>query len=38
MELGQPDWVDTPDAAPKISELWDQLRPLVEWVGRYAAP
>jgi uncharacterized protein (TIGR02453 family) len=38
MELGQPEWVDTPDAARKISELWDQLRPLVEWVGRHAAP
>lgn len=38
MELGQPEWVESPEAAQKISELWDQLRPLVDWVGRHAAP
>ncbi|MDR6413426.1 DUF2461 domain-containing protein [Pseudarthrobacter sulfonivorans] len=38
IELGQPAWVDTPEAARKVAELWDQLRPLVEWVGRHAAP
>ena len=38
IELGQPAWVDTPEAARNVAELWDQLRPLVEWVGRHAAP
>ncbi len=38
MELGQPEWVDSPDAARRVSELWEQLRPLVDWVGRHAAP
>lgn len=38
MELGRPEWVGSPEAARKVAELWDQLRPLVEWVGRHAAP
>ena len=38
VELGQPDWVHSPEAAGKIAEMWDQLRPLVEWVGRHASP
>lgn len=38
MELGQPEWVSTPGAAQEIATLWEQLRPLVEWVGRHAAP
>jgi uncharacterized protein (TIGR02453 family) len=38
IELGQPDWAGTADAAPKVAELWDRLRPLVDWVGRHAAP
>jgi uncharacterized protein (TIGR02453 family) len=38
IELGQPEWVDSPEAAQKVAGLWDQLRPLVEWVGRHAAP
>ncbi|HYH76994.1 MAG TPA: DUF2461 domain-containing protein [Arthrobacter sp.] len=38
VELGRPDWVHAPDAAAKISGMWDQLRPLVEWVGRHASP
>lgn len=37
-ELGRPEWVGTPEAAGNIAELWGQLRPLVEWVGRHAAP
>lgn len=37
-ELGQPEWVGTPEAGARIAELWGQLRPLVEWVGRHAAP
>lgn len=38
MDLGQPTWADTPAAAGEIAGLWDTLRPLVDWVGRYAAP
>ena len=38
IELGQPEWLDSPAAAQEIAGLWDQLRPLVEWVGRHAAP
>lgn len=37
-ELGQPEWVSTPAAVQEIAKLWDQLRPLVDWVGRHAAP
>lgn len=37
-ELGCPDWLDSPAAAREIGTLWDELRPLVDWVGRYAAP
>ena len=38
VEVGQPEWVSTPAAKEQIAERWRQLRPLVEWVGRYAAP
>ncbi|GAB5078561.1 DUF2461 domain-containing protein [Arthrobacter sp. AD-310] len=38
VELGQPAWVATPQAREEIAGRWRQLRPLVEWVGRYAAP
>ena len=38
VEVGQPDWVTTPVAKEQVAERWRQLRPLVEWVGRYAAP
>lgn len=37
-ELGQPDWLSTPAAAEEVARLWEQLRPLVEWEGRHAAP
>ena len=37
-ELGEPDWLSTPAAAEEVAHLWEQLRPLVEWVGRHAAP
>jgi len=37
-ELGEPDWLSTPAAAEEVAHLWGQLRPLVEWVGRHAAP
>lgn len=36
--LGRPEWVSTPAAAGHVSDLWDQLRPLVDWVSRHAAP
>lgn len=38
VELGQPEWLATPAAREEIAGRWRQLRPLVEWVGRYAAP
>ena len=38
MALGRPTWADTPAAAGEIAGLWDTLRPLVDWVGRHAAP
>jgi uncharacterized protein (TIGR02453 family) len=37
-DLGQPAWLATPAAAQEIAALWDELRPLVDWVGRHAAP
>ncbi len=36
--LGAPDWLATPAAAEEVGRLWEQLRPLVEWLGRHAAP
>ncbi|MET3140538.1 UNVERIFIED_ORG: uncharacterized protein (TIGR02453 family) [Arthrobacter sp. UYEF2] len=38
IQLGQPEWLDSPVAAQEIAGLWDELRPLVDWVGRHAAP
>ena len=38
VDLGQPEWTATAAAAEEIAGRWRQLRPLVEWVGRYAAP
>lgn len=37
-ELGEPDWLSTPGAAEEVGRLWEQLRPLVEWMGRHASP
>ncbi len=37
-DLGRPHWLHSPAAAQEIGALWDELRPLVDWVGRYAAP
>ncbi|MET1088974.1 MAG: DUF2461 domain-containing protein [Arthrobacter sp.] len=37
-DLGQPAWLATPAAAQEIAALWEELRPLVDWVGRHAAP
>ena len=36
--VGRPAWLSTPDAAGEVAGRWEQLRPLVEWIGRYAAP
>jgi len=36
--LGQPGWASTTAASEEIARRWRELRPLVEWVGRYAAP
>ena len=36
--LGQPDWLSSPDAEQEITRLWTKLRPLVDGVGRNAAP
>jgi uncharacterized protein (TIGR02453 family) len=38
MHVGRPAWLPTPDAAGEVARRWEQLRPLVEWIGRYAAP
>jgi uncharacterized protein (TIGR02453 family) len=36
--LGRAEWISTEAAAEEIAGRWRQLRPLIEWVGRYAAP
>lgn len=36
--LGQPDWLGSREAEGQIAGLWEQLGPLVDWVGRHAAP
>ncbi|HEU4666161.1 MAG TPA: DUF2461 domain-containing protein [Arthrobacter sp.] len=38
VNLGRPDWLATPGAVPEIGKLWEDLRPLVDWVSRHAAP
>ncbi len=38
LQLGQPDWMDSPSAHEHIAEQWDRLRPLVDWVIRHAPP
>ena len=38
LSVGRPGWLETPDAAAEVARRWEQLRPLVEWIGRYAAP
>jgi uncharacterized protein (TIGR02453 family) len=38
MELGEPEWLETPRAVQEIAALWEKLRPLVDWVSRHAAP
>lgn len=36
--LGTPLWMETAQAEQEILSSWEQLRPLVDWVIRYAAP
>jgi uncharacterized protein (TIGR02453 family) len=36
--LGEPDWMGSPEAGSHIAALWEQLRPVVDWVSRHAAP
>lgn len=38
MDLGQPGWLSGPEAIDEVAGRWNELRPLVEWIGRYAAP
>lgn len=38
VNVGQPDWLATPGATDEVARRWEELRPLVEWIGRYAAP
>ena len=38
VNLGRPDWLATPAAVQDIAGLWEDLRPLVDWVSRHAAP
>ena len=38
MNVGQPGWLATPKAADEVARRWEELRPLVEWISRYAAP
>src|SRR6476620_9663695 len=36
--LGEPEWLSSAEAEREIAARWEQLRPLVDWVGRHAAP
>lgn len=38
VNVGQPGWSAGPGAVEEVATLWEALRPLVEWEGRYAAP
>jgi uncharacterized protein (TIGR02453 family) len=38
VNVGQPDWLAGPGAVEEVARRWEELRPLVEWQGRYAAP
>ncbi|TNB70868.1 DUF2461 domain-containing protein [Arthrobacter sp. BB-1] len=38
VHLGRPEWLATPDAVQEVGKLWEDLRPLVDWVSRHAAP
>ncbi|WP_457945823.1 DUF2461 domain-containing protein [Pseudarthrobacter sp. alpha12b] len=38
VDLGRAEWIATEAVTEEIAARWRQLRPLVEWVSRYAAP
>ncbi|TLM85803.1 DUF2461 domain-containing protein [Pseudarthrobacter sp. NamE5] len=38
VNLGRPDWLATPAAIQHVADLWEDLRPLVDWVSRHAGP
>lgn len=38
LDLGEPEWLGSSSAQEHIAGRWEQLRPLVDWVVRYAAP
>ena len=38
VHLGRPEWLATPEAVQEVGKLWEDLRPLVDWVSRHAAP
>lgn len=38
LALGRPDWLETAAAQDVIGDYWEQLRPLIGWITRYAAP
>jgi uncharacterized protein (TIGR02453 family) len=38
VNVGQPGWLAGPGAVQEVARRWEDLRPLVEWVSRYAAP
>lgn len=38
VDVGQPGWLAGSGAVGEVARRWEELRPLVEWVGRYAAP
>jgi uncharacterized protein (TIGR02453 family) len=38
MNVGQPGWLATPKATDEVARRWEELRPLVDWISRYAAP
>lgn len=35
---GKPEWLAGEQCGPNIRQTWEQLRPLIDWVVRYAAP
>lgn len=38
INVGQPGWLATPRAPAEVARRWEELRPLVDWIGRHAAP
>lgn len=38
LTLGRPEWLSTRAAQERIADYWEQLRPLIGWITRYAAP